>query len=212
MATKVKICGITNLKDALMAIKYGADAIGFVLAPSPRRISLSRAKKIVKNLPPFITTVAVVVNKKRSDLNRIIKTGIFNALQLHGEEKPEYCHYLKDKIKVIKAFRIKDKKSFKNIYSYQVDAILLDTFTNQTYGGTGKSFYWNLLREIKNKKLPIILSGGLNSNNVSSAIKKARPYAVDISSGVEEYPGKKNQNLVKKFISNVRKTDDLFCN
>ena len=114
MAVKIKICGITNLKDALTAIDYGADALGFVLAKSKRQISLNQAKKIIKNLPPFVTTVAVVVNENKGDLNKIINAGIFNAIQLHGEENPSICRYLKNKITVIKVLRLKDKKSFKH--------------------------------------------------------------------------------------------------
>src|SRR3989338_8028647 len=118
MAVKIKICGITNLKDALTAIDYGTDALGFVLAKSKRQISLNQAKKIIKNLPPFVTTVAVVVNENKGDLNKIINAGIFNAIQLHGEENPSICRYLKNKITVIKVLRLKDKKSFKNISAY----------------------------------------------------------------------------------------------
>lgn len=193
------------MKDALMAVDYGADAIGFVLAKSKRQISLNQAKKIIKNLPPFVTTVAVIVNENKGNLNKIINAGIFDAIQLHGEETPGTCHYLKNKIKVIKALRVKDKKSFRNISTYKVDAILLDTFSKQAQGGTGRVFNWNLAKEIKNRKVPLILSGGLNPNNVGKALKKVKPYAVDASGGLERYPGKKDKALVKKFIEEVKK-------
>lgn len=203
MAVKIKICGITNLKDALAALKYGANALGFVLVPSPRRINLIEARNIIKELPPFIATVAVVVNESKDNLNKIIKMGTFTALQLHGEEKPEIGKYLKNKIRVIKALRIKNEESLKNIHAYEdVDALLLDTFSPKSYGGSGQVFNWGVLKKIKNKIPPIILSGGLNPNNIALAIKKVRPYAVDVCSGVEKYPGKKDYRLLRDFINN----------
>ena len=147
----------------------------------------------------------MVVNENKGDLNKIINAGIFNAIQLHGEENPSICRYLKNKITVIKVLRLKDKKSFKNISAYKADAILLDTFSKQARGGTGRAFNWNLAKEIKNRKVPLILSGGLNPSNVALAIKKVKPYAVDASSGLEMYPGKKDKALVKRFIEEVRK-------
>lgn len=212
MATKIKICGITNLKDARAAVKLGADALGFILAPSPRRVTLSAAKKIIKMLPPFITTVAVVVNEKKDRLDKIIKTKAFDLLQLHGEETPQQCNYLKNKIKLIKTFRIKNKGSLKYISDYKIKAILLDTFVKEKYGGTGAIFNWALVKLIKSKNYSLVLSGGLNPKNVGLAIRKIKPYAVDVSSSVEKYPGKKDLALLKKFITEVKKTDELVYN
>ncbi len=212
MAARIKICGITNLEDALAAVNFGADSLGFIFASSPRQITIEQAKKIIKKLPPFITTVAVVVNEKKINLNKIINSGLFNALQLHGEEKPELCRYLSKKIKIIKSFRVKSKESLKNIGRYKVEAILLDTFLGHKYGGTGVSFNWDLAKKVTQKNCPVILSGGLNPDNVAAAIKKVRPYAVDTSSGIEKYPGKKDLKRLKKFINEVKKTNRLFYN
>lgn len=212
MGTRIKICGITNLEDALAAVSFGADSLGFIFASSPRQVTIEQAGKIIKKLPPFIASIAVVVNERKNNLNQIINSGLFNALQLHGEEKPELCRYLTRKIKIIKSFRVKDKESLKNIGRYKVEAILLDTFLSDKYGGTGVSFNWDLAKKVTKKNCPVILSGGLNPSNVAAAIKKVRPYAVDTSSGVEKYPGKKDIGLLKKFINEVKKTNRLFYN
>lgn len=205
MRTRVKICGITNLKDAKAAVEIGADALGFVFyKKSPRRISVRDAKYIIENLPPFVERIGVFVNERKETVKKIIKKCNLSAVQFHGDETPKYCSSFKG-LKVTKAIRIKDKKSFKKLTSFNnVGAILLDAFQEQKFGGTGKCFDWKLLRKYKKNKLPIILSGGLRPDNVTQAIRSVRPYAVDVSSGIESRPGKKDTRLMKAFFENIR--------
>jgi len=201
--TRVKICGITNLRDALSAVELGADALGFVFAESPREISIKKAERIIERLPPLITTVGVFVNEMPKV---VIETAIkcsLDVLQFHGEELPGYFfNFFLGKI--IKAFRIKDKSSLRRLPQYKmVDAYLLDAYLPGKRGGSGKTFNWDLALEAKKYKQPIILSGGLTPQNVREAILKVKPYAVDVSSGVEKEPGKKDYRKMKKFIKAV---------
>lgn len=202
--TKIKICGITNLEDALFCVRLGVDAIGFIFAKSKREIKISKAKKIIKKLPPFLTKVGVFVNEKPEKVMEFVFYLHLDALQFHGEEDEKYLENFKP-VKIIKAIRVKDENSLKVISKYKnVNAILLDTYKNGKKGGTGKIFDWNLAIEAKKYKKPIILSGGLNPKNVKEAIIKVKPYAVDTSSGVEIYPGKKEFGKLKEFIEIVR--------
>jgi len=201
--TRVKMCGITNLRDALSAVELGADALGFVFAESPREISIKKAERIIERLPPLITTVGVFVNEMPKV---VIETAIkcsLDVLQFHGEELPGYFfNFFLGKI--IKAFRIKDKSSLRRLPQYKmVDAYLLDAYLPGKRGGSGKTFNWDLALEAKKYKQPIILSGGLTPQNVREAILKVKPYAVDVSSGVEKEPGKKDYRKMKKFIKAV---------
>lgn len=197
--TRVKICGITNLKDALAAVQCGVDALGFVFADSPRKIEPADAKKIIFEIPPFVTTVGVFVDAPAEQVWEIALSCRLDALQFHGNESPEYCRGF-DK-GVIKAFRVKDRSIIDEIARYHVDAYLLDSSSG---GGTGKRFNWDLVREIEDR---IILAGGLTPENVGEAIRRIRPYAVDISTGVERSPGKKDHHKIEEFIRNVRQCD-----
>ncbi len=199
---RIKVCGITNFSDAIAAAELGADAIGFIFAKSPRRVSAAKVKRIVKRLPPFISKVGVFVNEKASIVNKIVSECQLDLVQLHGEEPPAYLR--KMKVPVIKAFRVKDRRVLKQLKKYKAKAFLLDTHVEGKFGGTGKSFDWGLARTAKKFGRPIILSGGLNPKNVSWAIRKAKPYAVDVSSGVEKRPGKKSKNKLKAFIHRVK--------
>jgi len=201
---RVKVCGITNLEDALAAIQLGADAIGFVFAKSPRHVSIQEAERIIEKLPPFVNFTGLFVNANRKVVEKTIKTCKIDTLQFHGEESNGYCSYFKRTHKVVKAFRIKDKKILDLLLNYDVDGYLLDTYIEGAAGGTGKIFDWNLAKRAKTLVSPVILSGGLNPGNVAQAIKKVRPYAVDVSSGIEKRPGKKDLKLMKKFIKAVR--------
>jgi phosphoribosylanthranilate isomerase len=196
--TRVKICGITNLEDALVAQKAGADFLGFIFAESPRRVSVKTANIIIKKISPKVKIVALFVNETEENVKgAIAKLKRVDILQFHGDETPEYCSRFKGR-KVIKAIRVKNKSSLKAIKEYKgVDYILLDTYSKTTYGGTGKTFNWELAKEAKRYGIPIFLSGGLNPDNVKEAIKKVKPFAVDVSSGVEISPGKKDPKLIR---------------
>ena len=197
--TKVKICGITNLDDALAAVEFGADAIGFVFVPNtPRYIEPAKAAEIIARLPPFVTTVGLFVNDSQEHIKQIADQCKLSALQLHGQESPDFC--LQFNRKVIKAFRIKNKEILTALPKYTVSAYLLDTYVKGAMGGTGVTFDWSLALEAKKYGL-VILAGGLNPGNVAEAIQQVHPYGVDVSSGVEAEPGKKDHGKMKDFIA-----------
>ena len=198
---KIKICGITNLDDALFAHSLGVEALGFVFATSKRRITAVDASKIIDKLPQSILKVGVFVNEEEKRIREILEFCYLDVLQFHGEEPPSYINRFREK--TIKSFRIKDELSLKSIPEYKADAYLLDTYSPLAHGGTGKTFNWNVAIEAK-KFGPIILSGGLNPNNVQEAIEKVRPCAVDVSSGVESSPGKKDKKKLEEFVKRVR--------
>ena len=202
---KVKICGITNLKDALTAQNCGADFLGFVFADSPRRIDPKKAKDIIAELSPDVKIVALFVNEqKKRVLDTIDSLGRVDMLQFHGDETPEYCGCFKDQ-KIIKAFRIKDERSLEDIKAFcDIDFILLDAFKYGQFGGTGDNFDWNIAAMLKQPNVPIFLSGGLNPDNVKTAVDKVKPFCVDVSSGVEREPGKKDEVLIARFIQNAK--------
>lgn len=193
---KVKICGITNLEDALMCENLGAHALGFILyEKSKRYVTPKSAKKIIDSLSPFTLKVGVFVNEESDVINRISKDIKLNAVQLHGDESPEIA----DKIEfpVIKSFRINDEFDFSKINNFPNASILLDAFSQNGFGGTGKKFNWNLIpQNIKNK---IILSGGISSENIKEAYEKINPAAIDLSSSLEKMPGKKDKIKVTEF-------------
>ena len=200
---KIKVCGTTNLKDALFAVDSGADAIGFIFyKKSPRYILQKEAKDIVAQLPPFVETVGVFVNETSEKVNRIAEQCKLTAIQLHGDESSAFCRRIKRR--VIKAFRVKDTNSFKGMADYDVSGFLLDSYNEESKGGTGKTFDWNLALRAK-KQGPIILAGGLNPYNVYTAIHRVKPYGVDVCSGVEKSPGIKDSVKIDEFIKSVRK-------
>jgi len=202
---KVKICGITNLEDALCAQEAGVDFLGFVFAESPRRVAPEKAGQIIKNISQQVKVTALFVNEKKDVVDSVIATlGRVDVLQFHGEETPQYCGYFTGK-KIIKAFRIKGEESISQIRGFSnVDFVLLDGYSEKAYGGTGKGFDLNLALKAKEFDIPLFLSGGLNPDNVEEAIAKVTPFCVDVSSGVEESPGKKDHALVRRFINNVK--------
>jgi phosphoribosylanthranilate isomerase len=198
---KIKVCGITNIDDALLALSLEVDMLGFVFAESRRRITAVNASKIIDALPPSILKVGVFVNEQEKRVRQILELCRLDILQFHGDESPEYTQNFREKI--IKSFRIKDKDFLKDIPKYKTSAYLLDAYSRKAYGGTGAVFNWDLA--IKAKKFgPIILAGGLNPDNVVEAIKKVQPYGVDISSGVESYPGKKDKKKLEEFVKRAR--------
>ena len=198
---KVKICGITDIGDALLATEYGADALGFAFAPSPRQVTIEQAREIIDHLPPFITKVGVFVNHPLDRVREIMTLCSLDIAQLHGSENPEYCQSLFPK--VIKSFRVKEEATLEYLPRYKVNAYLLDAYQADLKGGTGHSFDWAIAQKAKEYGL-IVLSGGLNPDNVQKAVTMVRPYAVDVSSGVEAEPGKKDGAKLYSFIKGAK--------
>ena len=199
---KVKVCGMTSLKDALVAVEGGADAVGFIFyKKSPRSVTMKTVREIVLELPPFVNTVGVFVDETAEQINKIADYCNLDIIQLHGDESPIFCKKIRRK--VIKAFRIKDMQSVKKLSSFQVSGFLLDTFSENLHGGTGKVFDWNLALPAK-KFGPVIMAGGLTPNNVQQAVRQIRPYGVDVCSGVESEPGIKDHKKVRAFLNNAK--------
>lgn len=204
---KIKICGITNLEDAQRAVSFGADALGFILADSPRNVKPETVKSIIGNLKGDVLKVGVFVNEPVEEMMRTAGSLGLDAIQLHGDEDSECCSKLKG-WQVIKAFRIKDDSSLTLMPRYKdAFAFLLDTFTDTAYGGTGRTFDWNLAIKAKAFGKPVILSGGLGIVNIEEAIKIVRPYGVDISSSIEIRPGKKDSKLMERVIGIIKALD-----
>jgi phosphoribosylanthranilate isomerase len=207
MSTVVKICGITNIADALAAAEAGADALGFVFYDqSPRHVTVPVAADIVRQLPPFIVKVGVFVNAPADLVYRAMADCGLNLLQFHGDETPEYCQQFG--LMTMKAFRIRDAESLRALPAYKTDAWLLDAYASDKLGGTGEVFNWDLAVEAQKLGRPIFLAGGLTAENVAEAVRKVRPYAVDVSSGVESSPGKKDAEKVRAFIDAAKKRDE----
>ncbi len=207
---KVKICGITNYKDAAFSVDQGVDALGFnFYRLSPRYIDATTARSIIGRLPPFVTTVGVFVNLSGPEqVAEAARSAGVQVIQLHGDESPEFCRKLGDWF-LIKALRIGKHPIRENLEEYPVQAFLLDTKSDVLYGGTGVSFEWNLAHGIKRIR-PVILAGGLRPDNVGEAIRLVQPYAVDICSGVESSPGKKDFAKLIEFMNEVRNASSSF--
>ena len=202
--TLVKICGLTNLDDALAAVDAGADALGFNFYPrSPRYISPANAREITDHLPSSVLRVGVFVNEELQSLSRVVSEASLTAVQLHGDETPEYCDQLKATF-VIKVFGAGDDLDLR---AYNVNAIMLDTKDKLLYGGTGRVFDWSIAQRANNSVPKLFLAGGLSPENVAEAIATVRPYAVDACSSLETTPGKKNHERVRAFINAVRQSE-----
>jgi phosphoribosylanthranilate isomerase len=205
MSVKVKICGITNLPDATAAAEAGADALGFMFFDqSPRHILVEDAAQIIPQLPPFILKVGVFVNPSEELVLRAIGECGLNMLQFHGDETPEFCTQFG--LMSMKAFRIRDAESLKALPNYPTDAWLLDAYSAKGLGGTGEKFNWDLAIEAKKLGRLVFLAGGLTPENVAEAVAKVQPFGVDVSSGVESAPGKKDPLKVRAFIKAARAT------
>lgn len=204
--TRIKICGITRIEDLLAVVHSGADAIGLVFyEQSPRHVNLHQAAQLVAVLPPFVTLVGLFVNPSAAEVRDVLKVVPLDVLQFHGEEDPVFCAQFGRPY--LKAIRV---KAGVNLVQYAADfagaqGLLLDAFVEGTHGGTGASFDWALIPQ--NLDLPVILSGGLHAGNVGEAVEQVRPYAVDISSGVEVSKGIKDAAKIAAFINKVRKID-----
>jgi phosphoribosylanthranilate isomerase len=206
METRVKICGITNLADAQAVIEAGADALGFnFYEKSPRYLGLPAAAEISRQLPPFVMRVGVFVNAPEDLVLRAIGECGLSFLQFHGDEPPEICTQFG--LMSMKAFRIRDAASLQELTKYPTDAWLLDAFSPDERGGTGEKFNWDLAIEAQKLGKPIFLAGGLTPENIAEAVRKVRPFGVDVASGVESAPGKKDHTKVRAFIANVRLAD-----
>jgi phosphoribosylanthranilate isomerase len=199
---RIKICGITRLEDALEAARAGADAVGFVFhRESPRYISPLNAGRIARALPPFLTTVGVFVDVPREEVSDTLHVAGLDVVQLHGGESPDYCLYFP---RVIKALRVRDRADIQGLSEYScVSAFLLDAYSEDAHGGTGKSIDREIAKEVASAHR-IVLAGGLAPDNVADAVRQVRPYGVDVSSGVESAPGLKDHEKISLFIKNAR--------
>jgi phosphoribosylanthranilate isomerase len=196
---QVKICGITSLEDARVAVDCGADALGFVFyPPSPRYVTPAQAARIVAALPPFVTTVGLFVDVPAAEVDETVACCGLDRVQLHGHETPEYCRRMRRP--VIKAIRMKNAESLTSVADYTVAAYLLDAYVEGALpGGNGAAFAWELAARVKTHG-SIILAGGLTPENIETAIAQVQPDGVDVSSGVERRPGVKDQHKIRQFI------------
>jgi phosphoribosylanthranilate isomerase len=205
MNVRVKICGITSQADALAAVEAGADALGFMFyEQSPRFVSPRIVAEIVPQLPPFLARVGVFVNPTEEAVRRAVLACALDTLQFHGDEPPEFCRRFG--VKVIKAFRVDDAASLQALPAYRTDAWLLDSCVPGLLGGTGAKFNWDLAVEAKRLGRPIILAGGLTPENIGEAVRRVQPYAVDVSSGVEMTPGRKDPARMRAFVQAAKAT------
>jgi len=202
LIVKVKICGITNYQDAAAAIDMGADLLGFNFYPkSPRYIAPTKAAEIINKLPGFIDIVGVFVNESIEQIHETKNLCQLNWVQLHGDESPEFCkEFLSANVKIMKAIRVKDQADVERAENFFTDAILLDAFDPKKYGGTGLTFDWNIIGHISKR---IFLAGGITPDNAASAVKLG-VYGIDVCSGIESKPGKKDKKLMKKLFENIR--------
>ena len=191
------------MNDASKAVNLGADALGFVFyEKSPRCISKKTARNIIDNLPPFVSSVGVFVDEKRQIIQETADFCGLDVLQFHGSESPDFCSLFRKR--TIKAFKIRTREDIEAIPSYKVSAVLLDTYYEDIHGGGGKTFNWQFAIEAKNFCEHLILAGGLAPDNVAGAIKMVEPYGIDISSGVEAEPGKKDPALLEDFMRSAK--------
>ncbi|HUD45889.1 MAG TPA: phosphoribosylanthranilate isomerase [Candidatus Baltobacteraceae bacterium] len=200
---KVKICGVTSVSDAQAAVQAGADAVGLMLySGSPRHITLETAQEIAGSLPPSVIRVGVFVDPNPADVFAAIRLCGLNLLQFHGAETPQFCQQFG--VMTMKAFRMKNAESLAALASFTSDAFLLDSHVPDKPGGTGQTFNWDLAVAAKKFGRPIFLAGGLTPENVADAIRAAQPFAVDVSSGVEISPGRKDPEKIRAFIAAAR--------
>lgn len=212
MRVRIKMCGVTVLGDAMVAVESGVDALGFIFhEQSPRSIAPEQARYIIDALPPFVDAVGVFVDKKRREVEEIINYCCLNYVQLHGSETPKYCERVRRHsapCQIIKAFRAGGGLSRADIdpYAPNVKGYLLDTWHKQIAGGTGETFDWGIIDQL-NLKRPLILAGGLGPDNVMAALKEVRPYGIDVNSAleIEKKPGRKDYDLLRKLVEKVRK-------
>ena len=207
MALRIKICGITRKEDAWAAVDAGADALGFVFVPgTPRFIEPERAASITRHLPPFVSCVGLFVNADPALIRAAVTEARLDTVQLHGDESPEVGLLLRGQVRVIQAFRVQGPEILLQLPNYRksADAWLLDAYVPGAAGGTGARFDWNLAVEARELGHPLILAGGLKPENIADAVRQVRPFAVDVSSGVEISPGRKESEKVQRLIAAAR--------
>jgi phosphoribosylanthranilate isomerase len=201
---RIKICGVTRPQDVKLIAKAGADAIGFQMSLGPRKITTGQARKLVRLVPPLVTPIGVFVNEPLSRVKKLIKLCGFQAVQLHGDETKGYCQ--KIDVPVIKVIRMKKPGDYKGFQGFQVAAFLLDSYNKNIPGGTGKSFQHTWARKAVQKlPAPVLIAGGLTSDNVQRAVRVSHAFGVDVASGVEIRPGIKDPRKVSLFIRNAKR-------
>ncbi len=206
--TEIKICGITDLEDALFAVACGVEALGFIFYNrSPRHITPSDARRIITALPPEVAMVGVFVNQKPDEVQQIFDDCGLDYIQLHGDETPAYCRRFPPSL-LIKAVSLTGEDELPALASYQVRAMLVDSRDAGRYGGTGRRANWALARRVKENR-PLILSGGLKAENIAAALAEVSPAAVDINSGVEIAPGRKDRDKVRRVVDIIRSKDEI---
>ena len=211
--TKVKICGITNLEDALLSVRFGANALGFnFYALSPRYTPPGIVREIVNSLPAETAKIGVFVNEKLAAIEGIAEIAKLTAIQLHGEETPEFAANVREKIglPVIKAFRVSPDFKPADVLEYDVDTVLLDAYSQKEHGGTGETFDWKVAEEVKSLVSQMYLAGGLRPDNVGTAIRLVNPYGVDVASGVEREKGKKDPVALEQFIKGAITLSEIY--
>ena len=206
MPTRIKICGITRIEDALAAVAAGADALGFVFhAPSPRHIDAENARAIVARLPPFVSAVGLFVDRSPAEVESVLARVPLDLLQFHGDETPELCErFARPYLKAVRMRPGVDLLEYARRFR-NARGLLLDAYVSGAHGGSGTRFDWSLVPE--NLPVPIVLSGGLAPDNVAEAVRRLRPWAVDVSSGVEAAKGIKDPQRIRDFIAGVRRAD-----
>ena len=207
--TRVKICGMTEPFEVEKAVEAGVDALGFIFVKeSPRAIDPEVAKEIIAELPPFVDAVGVFMNEDPEVVSELVHYCGLTVIQLHGQEPPEYCEVMPRR--VVKAFQVKPDMGPELLAPYNdvVWAFLLDTYHKEMAGGTGETFDWSMVAKLKPSK-PVILAGGLNVDNVGAAIKQVQPFAVDVNSGLEISPGRKDPEKIKQLFQQVSQADNL---
>ena len=202
MIVKVKICGITNHRDAMAAVDMGADLLGFNFYPeSPRYIKPSKAAKIIGKIPAFVDVAGIFVNEEFEEIRQVIDMCQLSWVQLHGDESPEFCKKFRTiNVKIMKAIRVRGMEDIEKTNGFFTDAILLDAFQRGKYGGTGITFDWNIVGHIEKR---VFLAGGINPDNAAEAVKLG-VHGIDICSGIEISPGKKDHKKMKKLFNNIR--------
>ncbi len=206
MHVRIKICGLTRWEDVLAVVEAGADAVGFVFVPgTPRNIETALARELVGKLPPFVSKVGLFVDADVMTVARTVAQTGLDTVQLHGDETPEFARQFRGAVKVVKAFRVRGPETLAELAAYvgAADAFLLDAFVPGSHGGTGVSFNWDLAVKARALGMPVVLAGGLTPENVAEAVARVRPYAVDVSSGVESAPGRKDPDRIRRFIAAV---------